>query len=149
MSDTVTVTELRWNKDVYAPVGTDTTSWVPCTTVEGQPAALALDGEERESLGAALLYLDRVDDVVRDEFFEPGRLYTRDGATFRCEALAPYPGTTELRAFGYTRRSPADRWQTTVLSARAWRKSWTDITCPAHGYECPPDTSAVDCTAGR
>ncbi|MCZ0983869.1 hypothetical protein O1L60_44710 [Streptomyces diastatochromogenes] len=150
MSGTITVTELRWNKDVYAPVGDDTTSWVPCTTTDGTPAALALDEEEREALGARLLYLDRVDYVVHDEFFEAGRLYLRDGVTFRCEGLVPYPGTTELRAFGFQRHGkPTARWAPAMLSDRAWRRGWQDISCPAHGYECPPDAAAVDCTAGR
>ncbi|MFF2571132.1 hypothetical protein [Streptomyces sp. NPDC058084] len=145
-----TVTELRWAKDVYPPVGTDTTSWIPCTTTDGAPAALALDDEERESLGAKLLYLDRADDVADDQFFEAGRLYTRDGVTFRCEGLAPYPGATELRAFGFQRQGhPTAAWTPAMLSERSWRKGWEDVTCPEHGYECAPHAPVPDCTGRR
>lgn len=151
MTDTTTtVIELRWNKDVYPPVGADDTSWIPCTTSDGQPAALALDDQEREALGGQLLYLDRDDDdVVHDAFFEPDRLYFRAGVTFRCEAVAPYPGSTEPRAFGFQHHGhPTAHWTSAMMSERAWRKGWQDITCPAHGYECAPHAPVDDC-AGR
>ncbi|MFF9204347.1 hypothetical protein ACF1AE_21510 [Streptomyces sp. NPDC014986] len=75
MTDPSTVTELRWNKDVFPPAGTDdNTSWIACTTSDGQPAALAIGDQEREALGRQLLYLDG-DETPRGAFFEPERLY--------------------------------------------------------------------------
>ncbi|MDX3165944.1 hypothetical protein PV516_19340 [Streptomyces scabiei] len=151
MTDTTTaVTELRWNKDVYPPVGPDDASWVPCTTSDGRPAALALDDQEREALGRRLLHLDDEGDVVDDRFFESERLYVRNGVTFRCEGIAPYPGTTEPRAFGFKHHGhPNAGWASAVLSERAWRRGWEDITCPEHGYECAPHAPVADCPVQR
>ncbi|MEV5451234.1 hypothetical protein [Streptomyces sp. NPDC052535] len=148
---TVTVTELRWNKDVFPPAGTDdNTSWIPCTTSDGQPAALAVDDQEREALGRRLLYLDGDDDVPTDAFFEPERLYRLGEALFRCEGVALYPGTTEPRAFGFQRQAyPRAHWGPVVHSERAWRRGWEDITCPEHGYECSPHAPAAECRVGR
>ncbi|MFJ2752740.1 hypothetical protein [Streptomyces sp. NPDC087297] len=149
-STTVPVTELRWSKLVYPPVGDDSTTWVACTTSDGHAAALALDEEDRVALGSELLHLDREDDVVRDEFFEPGRLYLRDGVTFRCEGLARHPLTTDSSAFGFQHHGGMrTSWAPAALSTRAWQRGWKDITCSEHGYDCTPFAPAADCTAHR
>ncbi|GAA1110613.1 hypothetical protein [Streptomyces javensis] len=150
MNDTATVIELRWNKDVYPPATPDDTSWIPCTTSDGQPGALAIDEQEREALGRRLLYLDDTDDVVDDAFFEAERLYVRNGVTFRCEGVALYPGSTEPRAFGFQHHGhPAAGWAPAMMSERAWRKGWKDITCPEHGYECTPHAPVAECAELR
>ncbi|MER5302209.1 hypothetical protein ABT039_22500 [Streptomyces lasiicapitis] len=150
MTDTTTVTELRWNKDVYPPVGTDDTSWIPCTDQDGRPAALAVDDDERVALGCQLLHLDRDDDTVNDQFFEPERLYQREAITFRCEGLALHPASTDEHAFGFRRDGRPDAmWEPAVLNERAWGEGWEDVTCPEHGYECAPHTPATDCPMRR
>ncbi|MER6253671.1 hypothetical protein ABT224_20175 [Streptomyces sp. NPDC001584] len=147
---TVTVIELRWAKLVYPPVGDDSTTWVACTTSDGQPAALALDDQDRVALGSQLLHTNREDDAVRDKFFEPGRLYFRGGVTFRCEGLALTPRTTEPRAFGFQHHGrPHASWAPAMLSRRAWKEGWEDITCPAHGIECAPHARVDGCKDDR
>ncbi|MFZ3475259.1 hypothetical protein ACODT3_42865 [Streptomyces sp. 4.24] len=147
---TVTLTELRWAKLVYPPVGDDSTTWVACTTADGQAAALALDDQERVALGSELLHIEREDDVINDEFFEPERLYFRAGVTFRCEGLALHPNTTETSAFGFQHHGvPRASWAPAALSVRAWKRGWQDITCPEHGYDCTPFAPAADCAAHR
>lgn len=136
-------------KIVYPPVGDDTTTWVACTTSDG-PAALALDDRERVALGSELLHIEREDDTVRDDFFEPERLYSHNGMIFRCEGLALHPSTTETNAFGFQHHGgPRDFWASAVLSARTWKKGWEDITCSEHGYDCAPFAPVASCTAHR
>ncbi|MFD5882586.1 hypothetical protein [Streptomyces yangpuensis] len=148
--NTVTVTELRWAKLVYPPVGDDTTTWVPCTTADGRPAALALDDQERVALGSRLLHRTQQDTVVLDEFFKAERLYFRAGVTFRCDGLARHPHTTEQTAFGFEHHgSPQAPWAPTIRRQRSWQKGWQDITCPEHGYTCTPFAPAADCGAHR
>ncbi|MFF4409884.1 hypothetical protein [Streptomyces sp. NPDC001404] len=146
MTDTTTVTELRWNP----PADTNALCRIPCTTADGQPAVLALDDDGRQALGTWLLHGDAGNPAQSTAFFEPRRLYHREGVIFRCEAVVPFPGNTEPRAFGYENHGTLTApWASAIMSRRSWRRGWQDITCPAHGYECAPHARTARCQEGR
>ncbi|SEC02131.1 hypothetical protein SAMN04490357_0982 [Streptomyces misionensis] len=59
-------------------------------------------------------------------FFEPGRTYTTDRWTFRCETTGPSPTTNERRALGWMHK-PGYGWYPTALDPDDWEHGgWTE-----------------------
>lgn len=69
--------------------------------------------------------------MLAANFFEPGRSYVSGTWQFRCEAITPSPGTSEIRALGW-KRSPVHDvhlWHAAALDPDDWKHGgWTDIT---------------------